>query len=65
MINFYGEGFRDDYSLIDMGCKIGESVGKAVYVSSKHIKCVVEDMELVNEGEYLPAQVALNSYSWT
>lgn len=22
-------------------------------------------MELVNEGEYLPAQVALNSYSWT
>lgn len=22
-------------------------------------------MELTNEGEYLPAQVALNSYSWT
>jgi len=22
-------------------------------------------MELVNEGEYLPAQIALNRYSWT
>lgn len=55
IINFYGDGFRDDYSLIDLGCKIGESVGKAVFVSSKHLKCVVEDMELVNEGEYLPA----------
>lgn len=22
-------------------------------------------MELTNEGEYLPAQVALNNYSWT
>jgi hypothetical protein len=22
-------------------------------------------MELVNEGEYLPAQLALNRYSWT
>jgi hypothetical protein len=65
VINFYGDGFRNDYQLIDMGCKVGESVGKAVYVTSKHIKCVVEDMELVNEGEYLPAQVALNSYSWT
>lgn len=48
-----------------MACKIGESVGKAVYVSPQHVKCVVEDMDLVNEGEYLPAQLALNRYSWT
>lgn len=65
IINFYGEGFRDDYNLAELGCKVGESVGKAVYMSPKHLKCVVEDMELVNEGEYLPAQVALNTYSWT
>jgi len=65
VINFYGEGFRNDYQLVDLACKVGDSVGKAVFISTKHIKCVVEDMELVNEGEYLPAQVALNSYSWT
>jgi hypothetical protein len=29
------------------------------------MKCVVEDMELTNEGEYLGAQVAMNNYSWT
>ena len=55
VINFYGEGFRDDYQLADLGCKIGDSVGKAVFISSKQLKCVVEDMELVAEGEYLPA----------
>lgn len=55
MINFYGDGFRDDYNLVDLACKIGDSIGKAVYMTPKHIKCVIEDMELVNEGEYLPA----------
>ena len=44
VINFYGEGFRDDYQLADLGCKIGDSIGKAVFVTSKHMKCVVEDM---------------------
>jgi hypothetical protein len=26
---------------------------------------VIEDMELINDGEFSPAQVALNTYSWT
>lgn len=65
IVSFYGSGFRNDYNLVDMACKIGDSIGKAVYISDKHIKCVVEDMPLVNEGEYLPAQLALNKYSWT
>jgi hypothetical protein len=65
VVNFYGEGFRDDYNLADLACKIGDAVGKAVYQSPKHIKCVIEGMELVNEGEYLGAQVALNRHSWT
>jgi len=55
VINFYGDLFRDEYNLVDLACKIGDAIGKAVYVSSKHVKCVIEDMELVNEGEYLPA----------
>jgi hypothetical protein len=29
------------------------------------MKCVVEDMEKVEEGERFTAQVALNSYSWS
>jgi hypothetical protein len=44
IVSFYGLGFRNDYNLVDMACKIGDSVGKAVYISDKHIKCVVEDM---------------------
>lgn len=35
VINFYGEGFRDDYNNVELGCKVGDAVGKAVYVSSK------------------------------
>jgi hypothetical protein len=34
-------------------------------VSKNQLSCVVEDMETVAEGDRLPAQVALNSYSWT
>jgi hypothetical protein len=65
IINFYGDNFRDDYSNAELACKVGDSIGKAVYVSSKQLKCVVEDLELTNEGEYLPAQISLNNYSWT
>jgi hypothetical protein len=27
VINFYGEGFRADYPLAELGCKIGEATG--------------------------------------
>ena len=33
IINFYGSNFRADYPLAELGCKIGESTGKAYYVS--------------------------------
>jgi hypothetical protein len=64
VINFYGQGFRDDYQLADIGCKIGNSVGKGKVVSPTHIRCIVEEIELVDEGYSLPATIALNSYSW-
>ena len=48
-----------------MQCKIGNSYGKAVYVTNDILQCVVENIELANEGETLSAQVALNAYSWT
>ena len=33
IINFYGSGFRADFPLAQLGCKIGNSVGSAVLVS--------------------------------
>ena len=44
IINFYGRGFRDDYDLSDIGCKIGDSIGKGKVITANHIKCVVEEM---------------------
>jgi len=64
IINFYGRNFREDYSLADIGCKIGESIGKGRVVSPTLIRCTVEEMETVDEGYNLPATIALNSYSW-
>ncbi len=55
IINFYGEGFRDDYSQVEIECKIGENVGKGQYVSKNQLKCVIEEIDLVPEGETLPA----------
>lgn len=66
IINFYGEGFRADYPLAQLGCKIGNAKGSAYYVSPRQVKCVIEDMPLLaEEDEALPAQVSLNSYSYT
>mmetsp|Transcript_9900 Transcript_9900/g.16641 ORF Transcript_9900/g.16641 Transcript_9900/m.16641 type:complete len:125 (-) Transcript_9900:927-1301(-) len=66
IINFYGEGFRADYMLAELGCRIGNSQGKAYFVSSRQLKCIVENIPLVTEDEDpLPAQVSLNSYSFT
>ena len=66
IINFYGENFRADYALAELGCKLGSAFGKAYYVSPRQVKCVVEDIPLLAEDEDpLPAQVSLNSYSFT
>lgn len=63
-IYLYGENFRDDFKDAAPGCKIGQSIGKAVLTEPGTFRCVVEDMDLVNEGEALPASLSLNSYSW-
>ena len=66
IVNFYGSNFRADYPLAELGCKIGESTGQAYYVSTRQVKCVVEDLPLLTEDEdALPALVSLNSYSYT
>ena len=66
IINFYGSGFRADYPLAELGCKLGDAKGKAYYVNPRQVKCVVEDIPLLDEDEDpLPAVVSLNSYSYT
>jgi hypothetical protein len=66
VINFYGDNFRADYPLAELGCKIGTAKGKAHYVSERQVRCVVENMPLPAEDQdSLPATVSLNSYSYT
>ena len=40
-------------------------MGDAILISDTQMRCVVEDIDTVPEGERLPAQAALNSYSWS
>lgn len=64
VIYFYGRNFRQDFSLEDVSCKIGDSIGKAHVLNPTTMKCTVEEMSLVDEGYSLPATIALNQYSW-
>lgn len=64
IIYFYGKRFRGDFRGAELGCKIGDAIGQGTFVDEGTIKCTVEEMDLVNEGDSLPATVALNSYSW-
>lgn len=66
IINFYGDNFRADYPLAELGCKIGSAKGRAEFVNERQVKCIVEDMPLPAEDQDgLPASVSLNSYSYT
>jgi hypothetical protein len=33
-------------------------------IDDSRVRCVVEHVDLVNQGETLPVMIALNSYSW-
>jgi len=64
IIYFYGSDFRDDFRGAELGCKVGDNIGQAVVIDSNTIKCSIDEIELVNEGEVAFTNVALNSYSW-
>jgi hypothetical protein len=64
IIYFYGSKFRDDFKGAELGCKVGESIGQAYLIDSNTLKCIIEEIELISEGEVAYANVALNSYSW-
>lgn len=63
-IMFTGDNFREDFQGVEIGCKLGDSIGQGEIVKEGTIKCVVEEMDLVDEGQGLTVQLALNSYSW-
>ena len=71
IINFYVTGLNPDYNYFwaNPGCKVGDSQGKAqlmgwTELNQTLVSCIVEEMELVDRDYFLPATVALNSYSW-
>lgn len=51
IIYFYGSKFRDDFRGAELGCKVGESIGQAVLIDTNTLKCTIEEIELLNEGE--------------
>ena len=63
-ILFSGDNFREDFQGVEIGCKLGDSIGQGEIIQPGTIKCIVEDMALVDEGEGLIVSLALNSYSW-
>ena len=51
--------------LQDVKCRVGNSFGNPIYIDDETLECVIENIDLTPQDEPLPAQVALNSYSWT
>lgn len=64
LIYLNGAKFINDFPNSELGCKIGDSIGKGTLIDQTMMTCVVDQMELVNEGDALPVYVSLNSYSW-
>lgn len=53
VVNFFGSGFRNDNNLLNYGCRLGENYGTAEFVNEGKVKCIVNNMELVTEGDFL------------
>lgn len=53
-ILFTGDNFREDFQGVEIGCKLGDAIGQGELIQPGTIKCVVEEMALVEEGEGLP-----------
>ena len=64
IIYLAGRYFTSDFPNSEVGCKVGDSIGKGIVIDEQLIQCSVESLQLVNEGDVLPVSVALNSYSW-
>lgn len=65
IINFYGENFREDFPLVELGCKVGASIGEAKYINENQMQCIVNDIKLARSNITLNAAIALNNYSFT
>ena len=65
IINFYGDNFRDDFPLAELGCRIGPAVGKAKVLNEHHMQCTVQDIPLARQNMTHNAAIAFNNYSFT
>jgi hypothetical protein len=60
-----GRGFRDDFENAKLACRIGNTIAQAQLLDSNTIRCVINnELPLIDEGESLLVNVALNTYSW-
>jgi len=41
-----GSGFRSDFELCELACRIGDYKGEAIIVDSKELDCIIPDMSL-------------------
>jgi hypothetical protein len=64
LITMTGDNFRNDFNGVMIGCRVGEAIGKGFMDEEGVMKCIVEQMELVDQDEALVVNIALNSYSW-
>jgi len=64
-VKVYGEGFRDDFSGKNLGCRVGNSYGEAAYVSSSEVNCIFKRLPLLEQNTTLNFSFAMNNYSFT
>ena len=53
LITMKGQNFRNDFSGVEIGCRVGESIGKGFLSEEGVMKCIVEEMDLVDIDEAL------------
>jgi len=65
LIKVFGEGFRNNFAGINLGCKIGDSYGKGVFKSKNEINCLFNKLTLNDRNQTMPFSMAMNNYSFT
>jgi len=64
-IRVYGEGFRNDFPGVELGCKIGNSYGQGELISENEMVCRFRSLPLIETNNTMNFSAALNNYSFT
>ena len=65
LVRVFGEGFRNNFAGVNLGCKIGNSYGKGEFVSKSEIKCLFPQILLNDRNSTMMFSMAMNNYSFT